>query len=119
MTKAFEQGLDLHRLTASQMTGKAFAEVADKERKGAKCVNFGSVYGQGAGGLVQTAWDQFDIVREGVASIRASSASRSTKRSTQLGIANLPLKARTLAAPEGEHLTPRLDEGRGARRARP
>ena len=62
MTKAFEQGLDLHRLTASQMTGKAFAEVADEERKGAKCVNFGSVYGQGAGGLVQTAWDQFDIV---------------------------------------------------------
>ena len=62
MTKAFEQGLDLHRLTASQMTGKDPADVADDERKGAKCVNFGSVYGQGAGGLVQTAWDQFDIV---------------------------------------------------------
>ena len=25
-------------------------------------MNFGSVYGQGAGGLVQSAWDQFDIV---------------------------------------------------------
>ena len=62
MTKAFEQGLDLHRLTASQMTGKDLADVTDEERKGAKCVNFGSVYGQGAGGLVQTAWDQFDIV---------------------------------------------------------
>jgi DNA polymerase I len=62
MTQAFEQGLDLHRLTASQMTGKDPAEVTVDERKGAKCVNFGSVYGQGAGGLVQTAWDQFDIV---------------------------------------------------------
>jgi DNA polymerase I len=62
MTGAFEQGLDLHRLTASQMTGKNLADVTDEERKGAKCVNFGSVYGQGAGGLVQTAWDQFDIV---------------------------------------------------------
>ena len=62
MTKAFEQGLDLHRLTASQMTGKDLADVTDEERKGAKCVNFGSVYGQGAGGLVQSAWDQWDVV---------------------------------------------------------
>ena len=62
MTKAFEQGLDLHRLTASRMTGKDPADVTNEERKGAKCVNFGSIYGQGAGGLVQAAWDQFDIV---------------------------------------------------------
>ena len=62
MTKAFEQGIDLHRLTASQMTGKDLADVTDEERKGAKCVNFGSVYGQGASGLVQSAWDQFDVV---------------------------------------------------------
>ena len=62
MTKAFERELDLHRLTASQMTGKALADVTDEERKGAKCVNFGSVYGQGAGGLVQSARDQFDVV---------------------------------------------------------
>ena len=62
MTKAFEQGLDLHRLTASQVTGKDLADVTDEERKGAKCVNFGSIYGQGPGGLIQTAWDQFDIV---------------------------------------------------------
>jgi DNA (cytosine-5)-methyltransferase 1 len=62
MTNAFEQGLDLHRSTAASMTGKDPAEVTDEERKGAKCVNFGSIYGQGAGGLVQTAWTQFDIV---------------------------------------------------------
>ena len=62
MTTAFEQGLDLHRMTAARMTGKDPAEVTSEERKGAKCVNFGSIYGQGAGGLVQAAWDQFDIV---------------------------------------------------------
>ena len=62
MTKAFEQGLDLHRTTAARMTGKALSDVTDEERKGAKCVNFGSIYGQGPGGLVQAAWDQFDIV---------------------------------------------------------
>ena len=62
MTEAFEQGLDLHRLTAARMTGKDPAEVTDEERKGAKAVNFGAIYGQGAGGLVQTAWDQFDLV---------------------------------------------------------
>jgi DNA (cytosine-5)-methyltransferase 1 len=62
MTNAFEQGLDLHRMTAARMTGKDPAEVTSEERKGAKCVNFGSIYGQGAGGLVQAAWDQFDLV---------------------------------------------------------
>jgi DNA (cytosine-5)-methyltransferase 1 len=62
MKEAFEQGLDLHRATAASMTGKDPADVTDEERKGAKCVNFGSIYGQGAPGLVQSAWDQFDIV---------------------------------------------------------
>jgi DNA polymerase-1 len=62
MTQAFEQGLDLHKITASRMTGKAPAEVTVEERKGAKAVNFGGIYGQGAAGLVQSAWDQFDLV---------------------------------------------------------
>jgi DNA polymerase I len=55
MTSAFEQGLNLHRLTAAQMTGKAPAEVTDEERRGAKTVNFGAAYGIGASALVQTA----------------------------------------------------------------
>ena len=44
------------------MTGKDLDDVTDEERKGAKAVNFGAIYGQGAGGLVQSAWAQFDIV---------------------------------------------------------
>jgi DNA polymerase I-like protein with 3'-5' exonuclease and polymerase domains len=62
MTEAFEQGLDLHRLTASRMTGKDPAMVTNEERKGGKVVNFGGIYGQGAAGLVQSTWTQFDLV---------------------------------------------------------
>jgi DNA polymerase-1 len=36
--------------------------VTDEERKGAKAVNFGGIYGQGAAGLVQSAWAQLDLV---------------------------------------------------------
>ena len=52
MREAFENGLDLHRVTAARMTGKALDDVTAEERKGAKAVNFGSIYGQGAAGLV-------------------------------------------------------------------
>ena len=62
MTEAFEQGLDLHKITAARMTGKDLAAVTDEERKGAKAVNFGGIYGQGAAGLVQSAWAQWGLV---------------------------------------------------------
>ena len=66
MTEAFEQGLDLHKITAARMTGKDLAAVTDEERKGAKVVNFGGIYGQGAGGLVQAAWAQWGLVLDQV-----------------------------------------------------
>ena len=62
MTEAFEQGLDLHKITAARMSGKDPAAVTDEERRGAKTVNFGAVYGQGAAGLVQSAWTQWGLV---------------------------------------------------------
>ena len=62
MTRAFEEGQDLHYLTAARMTGKAIEEVSREERKGAKAVNFGAIYGQGAAGLVQSAWDNYELV---------------------------------------------------------
>ena len=62
MTEAFEQGLDLHRLTAAKMLGKDPSEVTPEERKGAKAVNFGAVYGMGAAGLVGSAWANYDTV---------------------------------------------------------
>ena len=60
----------LHRVTAARMTGKALDDVTAEERKGAKAVNFGSIYGQGAAGLVGSAWANFDTVL-GLAEARA------------------------------------------------
>jgi DNA polymerase I len=62
MTSAFEDGLDLHAITAARMTGKDPAEVTTEERKGAKAVNFGAIYGQGPRGLMQAAWEKFELV---------------------------------------------------------
>jgi DNA polymerase I len=62
MTKAFENGLDLHAITAAKMTGKALADVTDEERAAGKSVNFGAVYGMGARGLVASAWAKLDVV---------------------------------------------------------
>jgi DNA (cytosine-5)-methyltransferase 1 len=64
MTKAFEQGLDLHRITAARMLNKDPSEVTPEERKAAKSVNFGAIYGQGSAGLVGSAWANFDTVLE-------------------------------------------------------
>ena len=64
MRRAFERGLDLHRITAARMTGRAPADVTDEERAGGKAVNFGGIYGQGAQGLVYSAWEQFDLALE-------------------------------------------------------
>jgi DNA polymerase I len=62
MVAAFEQGRDLHRTTAAAMTGKPPEEVTDDDRKAAKAINFGSLYGMGANGLVKSAWDNYGTV---------------------------------------------------------
>jgi DNA polymerase I-like protein with 3'-5' exonuclease and polymerase domains len=61
MRQAFAEGRDLHVVTASAMTGAAEADVTKAQRKGAKPVNFGNLYGQGAKGLRATAWADYDI----------------------------------------------------------
>jgi DNA polymerase I-like protein with 3'-5' exonuclease and polymerase domains len=62
MTEAFEKGWDLHCLTASLITGKNDLEaVTDEERKGAKAANFGTLFGQGAKGLKESAWDNYNL----------------------------------------------------------
>ena len=57
MTAAFERGDDLHRLVAGEMLDKLPDDVTKEERKAAKAVNFGAIYGQGPRGLVGSAWD--------------------------------------------------------------
>ena len=45
---AFADGEDLHRLTAARMFGIELPDVTDAQRKQAKAINFGLVYGKGA-----------------------------------------------------------------------
>lgn len=50
---AFEQGLDVHTATAARLLHKKESEVTEDERRHAKVVNFGVIYGQGPFGLAQ------------------------------------------------------------------
>lgn len=51
--KAFKEELDIHKMTASQVFHIPFDEVTDTQRRNAKAVNFGIVYGISAFGLSQ------------------------------------------------------------------
>jgi DNA polymerase-1 len=62
MTAAFENGEDLHRLTAAAIAHKRPEDVTSEERQAAKPLNFGAVYGLGAPGLVSQAWDEYGLV---------------------------------------------------------
>ena len=50
---AFRDGQDIHRATAAEVLGKAIDEVTGNERRSAKAVNFGLIYGMGAFGLAR------------------------------------------------------------------
>lgn len=54
LTKAFREGLDIHAYVASQVFGVPLEEVTSDQRRIAKTVNFGIVYGQTAFGLART-----------------------------------------------------------------
>ncbi len=51
LLQAFADGLDVHRATAAEVFGSALAEVSDDQRRAAKAINFGLIYGMSAFGL--------------------------------------------------------------------
>ena len=53
LTRAFNEGLDIHAATAAEVLGKAVAEVTATERRNAKAINFGLLYGMSAFGLAK------------------------------------------------------------------
>lgn len=51
LLRAFAEGLDVHRATASEVFSVAVNEVSSEQRRYAKVINFGLIYGMGAFGL--------------------------------------------------------------------
>lgn len=53
LVRAFTQDLDVHQATAAEVLGKPLGEVTAEERRSAKAVNFGLIYGMSAFGLAR------------------------------------------------------------------
>jgi DNA polymerase-1 len=54
LLKAFEQGLDIHRATAAEVFNIAPEQATSEQRRYAKVINFGLIYGMGAFGLARS-----------------------------------------------------------------
>ena len=50
---AFDEGLDVHRATAGEVFGAAIDQVSSEQRRAAKAINFGLIYGMSAFGLAR------------------------------------------------------------------
>ncbi len=59
LLKAFRDDVDVHRATAGEVFGTAYDEVTGDQRRAAKAINFGLMYGMSAFGLAR----QLDIAR--------------------------------------------------------
>ena len=53
LLKAFSEGADVHKATASEVFATTLEEVTDDQRRAAKAINFGLIYGMSAFGLAQ------------------------------------------------------------------
>jgi DNA polymerase I len=53
LLKAFKEGIDIHRATAAEVFGLAANDVSSEQRRYAKVINFGLIYGMGAFGLAR------------------------------------------------------------------
>ena len=61
MVEAYNNGEDLHRLTASLVLNKRIDLVTSQERQAAKAVNFGLVFGMGSEGLKTYAQETYGV----------------------------------------------------------
>lgn len=53
LLKAFKKGLDIHRATAAEVFGVELEQVTPEQRRRAKAINFGLMYGMSSFGLAQ------------------------------------------------------------------
>ena len=61
MIEAYRNGEDLHRLTASLISGKPIDSATKQDRQAAKAVNFGLIYAMGSQGLCEYAKEAFGV----------------------------------------------------------
>jgi DNA polymerase-1 len=54
LLRAFTAGEDVHRATAAEVFGVEVAQVSNEQRRSAKVINFGLIYGMGAFGLAKS-----------------------------------------------------------------
>ncbi|MEK7656069.1 MAG: DNA polymerase I [Patescibacteria group bacterium] len=60
MIEAFQKGLDIHTATAAAIWNVPLEEVTKEQRRSAKAINFGIIYGQGPQGLSKSADISFE-----------------------------------------------------------
>ncbi len=61
MIKAFSEGKDLHRFTASLILDKSYEKVSKEERQMAKAINFGLIYGISPRSLMEYAKNNYGV----------------------------------------------------------
>jgi DNA polymerase-1 len=54
LLRAFHEGLDVHKATAAEVFGVALDQVSSEQRRYAKTINFGLIYGMSAFGLAKS-----------------------------------------------------------------
>lgn len=62
MLRLFNQGADIHMEMAQQMLNKPVSAITKEERKKAKSVNFGFLFGMGWGHFVEYARDNYGVI---------------------------------------------------------
>lgn len=61
MLHLYATGQDIHMAMAQRMTGKPVHAITKEERKKAKAVNFGFLYGMGVAKFIDTAWSNYGV----------------------------------------------------------
>jgi DNA polymerase-1 len=97
MLRAYSRGEDLHKKTASAMTGVPVERVTPEQRSMAKAANFGMLFGMGPTGLAQYAASNYGVTMTAQQAARARAAFfASYPRLRQWQRATAQLAARTL-----------------------